>query len=96
MLLADFDPRHTRWLAMVLAGWCLLTASIFHTELTDQEQRINFLKNLAMAGGFLVLAEDQAVGKGKDKTAEGGGEEAVGVAGAGSRSGQKTRRWRHR
>ncbi len=46
-----------RPLGLVLAGWCLLTALIFHTAFADQNQMINFLKNLAMAGGFLLLAE---------------------------------------
>ena len=46
--------------AVILSGWCLLTAAIFHTELKDQTQFIMFLKNMAMAGGFLVLAESAA------------------------------------
>ncbi len=45
-----------RPLGFVLAGWCLLTALIFHTAFADQNQMINFLKNLTMAGGFLLLA----------------------------------------
>jgi putative oxidoreductase len=65
MLLADHNASHTRWLAMVLSGWCILTALIFHTDLNDQEQKINLMKNMAMAGGFLVLAEE-----GKDRRAE--------------------------
>ncbi|OCT52772.1 Inner membrane protein YqjF [Cladophialophora carrionii] len=43
--------------SIVLSAWCLLTAAIFHKDLTDQTQMIMFLKNMAMAGGFLVLAE---------------------------------------
>ena len=42
-----------RWAALALSGFCLLTGLIFHLaagEMTD------FQKNLAMAGGFLVLA----------------------------------------
>jgi putative oxidoreductase len=54
MLLSGF---HTRWLSLVLSGWCLLTAAIFHTDLQDQNQKINLMKNMAMAGGFLVLAD---------------------------------------
>ena len=50
----------TRPVAVVLAGWCLLTAVIFHTAFTDQNQMINFLKNLAMAGGFILLARHGA------------------------------------
>lgn len=45
-----------RPLALVLAGWCLLTAAIFHTAFSDQVQMVMFLKNMTMAGGFLILA----------------------------------------
>ena len=51
-LLAGFWLRP---LGLVLAGWCLLTALIFHTAFADQTQLVMFLKNLVMAGGFLVL-----------------------------------------
>lgn len=43
--------------SVILSGWCLLTAAIFHKDLKDQTQMIMFLKNMAMAGGFLVLAQ---------------------------------------
>ncbi|UDL93702.1 DoxX family protein [Lichenihabitans sp. PAMC28606] len=52
----------TRPLALVLAGWCLLTALVFHTDFADQNQMINFFKNMTMAGGFLILARDGAPG----------------------------------
>ncbi|WP_279599358.1 DoxX family protein [Methylobacterium sp. E-065] len=52
----------TRPLGLCLAGWCLLTAAIFHTAFADQNQLINFLKNLTMAGGFLLLARAGATG----------------------------------
>jgi len=39
-----------------LAIFCLLTAFIFHNQLGEPMQMINFMKNIAMAGGFLVLA----------------------------------------
>ncbi len=63
LLLLGFGLRP---LGAVLAGWCLLTALIFHTAFTDQNQMINFLKNLAMAGGFLLLAERGAPAFGLD------------------------------
>ena len=50
-----------RLLGLALAAWCLLTALIFHTAFSDQDQMINFLKNLTMAGGFLLLAERHIV-----------------------------------
>ena len=47
---------HLRWLGQVLAAWCMLTAMIFHTGFADQNEKINLLKSMAMAGGFLVLS----------------------------------------
>jgi putative oxidoreductase len=52
----------TRIVALLLAGFCLLTAAIFHTQFGDQIQMIMFLKNIAMAGGFVLLA---SVGPGR-------------------------------
>ena len=52
----------TRPLALLLAGWCLLTAAIFHTGFADPNQMINVLKNLTMAGGFLLIARTGAPG----------------------------------
>jgi putative oxidoreductase len=46
----------TRWVAVLLAGFTLLAAIVFHTNLSDQLQQIMFLKNLSIAGGFLLLA----------------------------------------
>ncbi len=46
----------TRIVAIFLAGFCLLTAMTFHNQFSDQIQMIMFLKNIAMAGGFLLLA----------------------------------------
>lgn len=45
----------TRLAAFVLAGFCVATAALFHTKLGDRNQLLHFEKNLAMAGGFLVL-----------------------------------------
>jgi|SRR5580698_7327802 putative oxidoreductase len=44
-----------RWVAVALAGYCILSALAFHLDLNNQDQAFNFLKNLAMAGGFLQL-----------------------------------------
>src|ERR1700751_5440856 len=38
----------------LLAGFCLLTAGIFHHNLADQTQLIHFFKDLAIAGGLLL------------------------------------------
>ena len=43
----------TRWAAIALSGYCLLTALFFHM---GADQAIQFNKNIAMAGGFLALA----------------------------------------
>jgi putative oxidoreductase len=51
----------TRPAALLLAGFSLLTAFIFHHQFSDQMQMIMFLKNLGLAGGFLLLAKDGAV-----------------------------------
>ena len=45
----------TRLFAFLLGGFTLLSAVIFHRALGDQMQSILFLKNLAIAGGFLFL-----------------------------------------
>jgi len=41
--------------ALVLAIFTFTTALIFHTDFTNQMQLISFLKNFAIAGGFLIL-----------------------------------------
>jgi putative oxidoreductase len=46
---------HTRLFAFLLAGFSVVSALIFHRALGDQMQFIMFMKNLAMAGGFLFL-----------------------------------------
>lgn len=46
----------TRWAALALAGFTLLSAFFFHFDFSDQAQIINFNKNLAISGGFLILA----------------------------------------
>lgn len=46
----------TRYVAIAMAGFCLLAALIFHTNFADRVQLIFFLKNFAIAGGFLILA----------------------------------------
>lgn len=45
----------TRITAFLLAGFCVLSALIFHANFGDQTQFILFMKNLAMAGGLLFL-----------------------------------------
>ena len=46
----------TRWTALALAGFSVVAALAFHANLGDPMQQIMFLKNFAIAGGFLALA----------------------------------------
>jgi putative oxidoreductase len=46
----------TRWAAIALAGFCVVATLLFHFDFADQAQMINFVKDLTIAGGFLVLA----------------------------------------
>ena len=41
--------------AAILSVFCLVTAIIFHTDFNNQMQLTSFLKNIALAGGFLFL-----------------------------------------
>jgi putative oxidoreductase len=50
----------TRVIAALLAGFSILTAIIFHNNFADPAQMINFLKNLSIAGGLLLLVVNGA------------------------------------
>jgi len=45
----------TRAAALVLAGFCVITAVVFHTDFSKRGELLHFEKDLAIAGGFLVL-----------------------------------------
>ena len=45
----------TKISALALAIFTVATALIFHTDFTNQMQLISFLKNFAIAGGFLII-----------------------------------------
>ncbi|HEY5739423.1 MAG TPA: DoxX family protein [Gammaproteobacteria bacterium] len=45
----------TRIAATLLAGFTLLAAIIFHSDFSQQMQSILFMKNVAIAGAFLLL-----------------------------------------
>ena len=53
MVLTGFFAR---WAAIALAGFCLLTALLFHLNWADFNESIQFQKDIAIAGGFLMLA----------------------------------------
>lgn len=46
----------TRIAALGFAGFSALTALLYHNNLSDQIQFLMFFKNIAIAGGFLILA----------------------------------------
>ena len=45
----------TRLSAIVLASFTILLAVIFHTDFSNQMQLTQFLKNFAIAGGFIMI-----------------------------------------
>ncbi len=47
---------YARVAALALAGFCLATALFFHRDIADAGQLVHLLKNLAITGGFLMLA----------------------------------------
>ena len=50
----------TRWAAIGLAVFSIASGFLFHFQFADQMQFVSFFKNIAMAGGFLVLAAQGA------------------------------------
>jgi putative oxidoreductase len=45
----------TRIAALAGAAFCVFTAMVFHTNFADQMQMVMFLKNLSIAGAFLMF-----------------------------------------
>ncbi|AEH89555.1 DoxX family protein [Mesorhizobium opportunistum] len=56
-ILVGFQTRIAAW---VLAIFTVATGLVAHTGWADQMQMIQFLKNLAITGGFLLLASSGA------------------------------------
>lgn len=54
--LAILGGLFTRWLAIAPALFSIVAAAIFHSDSADPMQSILFWKNIAIAGGFLLLA----------------------------------------
>ena len=50
----------TRTSALALAAFSILSAVLFHWDFSDQTQQVMLLKNVAIAGGFLLLASTGA------------------------------------
>ena len=57
----------TRIAAGALSLFCIATAIIFHNNFSEQMQLIAFMKNIALAGGFLFLVVNGAKGYSLDK-----------------------------
>jgi putative oxidoreductase len=47
----------TRWVSLVLALFFIVSAILFHMDFGNQVQIVYFMKNLAMGGGFFLLAQ---------------------------------------
>ena len=52
----------TKLAAGLLSLFCIATAFIFHNDFANQMQFTSFLKNIALAGGFLILFVNGAKG----------------------------------
>jgi putative oxidoreductase len=60
--LAIIAGWRTRLVAFLLAGFTIVSALVFHRALGDQVQFVMFLKNVAIAGAFLLLVARGAGG----------------------------------
>ena len=45
----------TKWIALIMALFTFTVAIIFHTDFNEGMQMIFFLKDLAIAGGFMII-----------------------------------------
>lgn len=63
-IIVGFQTRIAAWL---LAIFSVLAAILFHSNFADQMQMIMFMKNLSIAGGFLLLASSGATALAMDK-----------------------------
>ena len=52
-ILIGFQTRIAAWL---LAAFCVFTAVVFHYAPADQMQMTMFMKNITIAGAFLILS----------------------------------------
>ena len=52
----------TKLAAGLLSLFCISTAIVFHNDFANQMQFTSFLKNIALAGGFLILFVNGAKG----------------------------------
>jgi len=45
----------TKWSALIMALFTFTVAIIFHTNFSEEMQMIFFLKDIAIAGGFMII-----------------------------------------
>jgi len=60
--LAIIAGWQTKLVSIALAVFTVIAAVIFHSNFSDQMQTIMFMKNIAIAGGFILLAVHGAGG----------------------------------
>ncbi len=53
--LAIIAGWQTKLVSIALAAFTVVAAAIFHNNFSDQMQMIMFMKNIAIAGGFILL-----------------------------------------
>jgi putative oxidoreductase len=46
---------HTRFAALMLAGFCIIATALFHADFHAQGELAHFTKDFAIAGGFLFM-----------------------------------------
>jgi len=71
LLIVGFKVRLA---AAALAGFCVMTALLFHANFTDRAQTVHFLKDVALAGGLLALYVSGPGRMSFDGTGDGTGE----------------------
>ena len=71
LLIVGFKVRLA---AAALAGFCVVTALLFHANFTDRALTVHFLKNVALAGGLLALYVSGPGRMSFDGTGDGTGE----------------------
>ncbi len=54
--LAIMAGWQTRWISLALAAFTVVAGIIFHSNFSDQIQMIMFMKNIAIAGGLILLS----------------------------------------
>lgn len=53
--LAILIGYQAKLVALALAGFSVMSAVLFHADFSDQMQMMSFMKNLTIAGGFLII-----------------------------------------